>query len=97
MYSIFLTKQVARESKKRGQKFKKEIAGILLILKSNPHPFRSEQLSGELSFIRSYHFSFSGTAYRLAYLVDEKGKTLTVVLVGPRENFYKILKQKLRS
>lgn len=96
MYNVFLTKQAAKECKKRGQKFKKEIAEILLKLKINPHPSQSEQLSGELNFIRSYHFSFSGTACRLAYLVDEKEKTLTVIMVGPRENFYKILKQKLK-
>lgn len=95
MYSVFLTKQVAKESKKRGQKFKTEIAGILLKLKFNPHSPKSEQLSGELNFIYSYHFNSSGSAYCLAYLINEKEKTITVVMVGPRENFYKILKQKI--
>lgn len=95
MYSVFLTKQAAKESRKRGHKFKKELAEILVKLKSNPHPPKSEQLSGELNFIYSYHFNFSGTAYRLAYLVSKQEKILTVIMVGPRENFYKTLKQKI--
>lgn len=95
MYQVFLAKQVSKESKKRGQKFKKTLAEILQELGSNPRSSRSEQLSGELNFIWSYHFSFSAVAFRFAYIIDEKHKRLTVIMVGPRENFYKILKQKI--
>lgn len=95
MYQVFLTKQVSKESKKRGHKFKNELATILQKLSANPFPHSAERLSGELNFIYSYHFNFSGSAYRLAYLVNEKEKTITLVMVGPRENFYKTLKQKI--
>lgn len=95
MYEVFLTKQVVKESKKRGQKFKKQLAAILAELEMDPHPSKAEQLSGELNFIWSYHFTFSAVYYRLAYTIDERQKRLTVIMVGPRENFYKILKQKI--
>lgn len=95
MFQVFLTKQVVKEDKKRGEKFKKEVIDTLQKLKVNPFPPQSQRLSGELRFVYSYHFNFSGTAFRLAYQVDEKEKTITVLMVGPRENFYQILKQRL--
>lgn len=95
MYQVFVTRSVVKESKKRGKAFQKQVTHILEKLSSSPHPFHSEQLTGELEFVYSYHFNFTGTAFRLAYTIDEKEKRLTFVLLGPRENFYKTLKQKL--
>lgn len=95
MYQVFVTKQVAKESKKRGAKFKDEVVTILNQLVSDPKPANTEILSGTLSFIYSYHFNFSGVAYRLAYQIDEEKKTVTALLVGPRENFYEKLRRKL--
>lgn len=95
MYKIFLTKSVAREGKKRGAKFKKVLADILQKLRIDPLPSQTERLSGELQFLYSYHFNFAGTAFRIAYIIDQQAKKLTVVMVGPRENFYKILRQKI--
>ncbi|MCJ7740437.1 type II toxin-antitoxin system RelE/ParE family toxin [Candidatus Microgenomates bacterium] len=94
MYKIFLTKQVAKECKKRGVGFKKEVVKILQTLQNDSSPTQSEKLSGNLSSCRSYHFNFAGTAYRLAYQIDEEAKIITAIMIGPRENFYKILKQK---
>jgi len=95
MYQIFLTKQSIKECRKRGDKFKKEMAGILQKLATNPYLPQTSQLSGDLRFIYSYHFNYSGTAFRLAYTVNEREKTVTVLMLGPRKNFYQILKQKL--
>lgn len=97
MYNIFITKEAVKQCKKQGKVFKKEVSKILLSLKANPNPPQTEKLTGELKYIYSYHFSFGGTAFRLCYLVNTPEKTLTVIMVGPRENFYKILKQKLSS
>lgn len=94
MYQVFLTKQVVKESKRRGSKFKKIVGAISQTLAQDPHPIASEQLSGELRHIWSYHFNFSGSAYRLAYLIDGKLKSITILMLGPRENFYKSLRQK---
>lgn len=95
MYKIYLTKQVVKEIRRRGEKFKKKINNILQILINNPNPRQSDTLSGEVKFIHSFHFNFSGTMFRLAYVVDEENKRITVVLIGPRENFYQILRKKL--
>lgn len=96
MYKVFLTKQVEKEVKKQGKQFKIKLSTVLQRLSLDPFPSKTERLSGELKFIYSYHFSYSGTAFRLAYIVDEKEKRLTIIMIGPRENFYKILKQKLK-
>jgi len=95
MYKIYLGKQAVKVIKRRGEKFKKKINNILQLVTKNPNPAQSERLSGELSFIHSLHFNFAGTMFRLAYVVDEKAKRITIVLIGPRENFYSILRQKL--
>lgn len=95
MYQIFLTKEAVKQCKKQGKVFKKEVSKILIQLKDDPFPPRTEKLTGELKYIYSYHFGFTGTAFRLCYLINEKEKTVTVIMVGPRENFYKILKQKI--
>ena len=95
MYKIFVVKEVEKRCKKQGKAFKVEISKILLKLQVNPFLPQAEQLSGQLNFIYSYHFNFSGTSYRLCYTVNKQEKLITIILVGPRENFYKILKQKL--
>lgn len=97
MYQIFLTKTSVKEINKRGKIFKEEITEILRRLAFHPYPQQAEKLTCEMRFSWSYHFSFSGCAYRLAYTINEKEKTLTVIMAGPRENFYKSLRQKIKS
>lgn len=95
MYQIFLTRQADKECKKRKSQFKEKVMNILNILRTNPFPSQSERLTGELNFLYSFHFSFRGTAFRLVYSVEEMKKVITVIMIGPRENFYRTLKQKL--
>ncbi|OGF99415.1 hypothetical protein A3D78_00605 [Candidatus Gottesmanbacteria bacterium RIFCSPHIGHO2_02_FULL_39_14] len=96
MYQIFLTKNAAKEIKKQGKQFKTKAFEILQNLALDPTPPLAERLTGELDFIYSYHFSFAGTSFRLAYTIDKKNISITVITVGPRENFYKILRQKFK-
>ncbi|OGG21256.1 hypothetical protein A3D03_02695 [Candidatus Gottesmanbacteria bacterium RIFCSPHIGHO2_02_FULL_40_13] len=95
MYQVYISKSAAKAGKKQGKAFVIKIGTILTQLSKNPIPGQAERLSGEFNFLHSYHFTYNGTAFRLCYKVDEEAKTITVVLIGPRENFYKILKQKL--
>ena len=95
MYNVYITKEAVKQCKKQGKAFKIEVSKILVQLGENPILPQTEKLTGELKYIYSYHFNYTGTAFRLCYLINEKEKTLTVIMVGPRENFYKILKQKL--
>lgn len=95
MYQILITRSTEKEIKKRGGNFKKEVKGLTDKLTKDPHPSQAKRLTGELNFIFSYHFTFSGSAFRLAYTVDVKKNAITIVMVAPRENFYKILQRKL--
>ena len=74
MYQIFLTKNAAKEIKKQGKQFKKKASEILQNLALDPTPPLAERLTGELDFIYSYHFSFAGTSFRLAYTIDKNHK-----------------------
>lgn len=59
-------------------------------------PYQFEKLQGVLHTCRSYHFTFKGIHYRIAYTIDEGAKSATVVLVGTRESFYKKLERIFR-
>jgi mRNA interferase RelE/StbE len=95
MYRILITHEAEKEIKKQGQPFKVKIEAILQELCLNPYPPQTEKLSGVLGFLYSLHFSHSGTAFRLAYQVNKTEKTITIVQIGPRENFYEKLRRKL--
>ena len=95
MYQISLTKEAAKETKKRGRLFHQKITNILMVLKTNPYPHQSERFSGKLNFIHSYHFNFTGSSFRLCYKVNESDHNIIILMIGPRENFYNKLMQKL--
>lgn len=59
------------------------------ILKTNP--LKGEALKGKHRFLRSLHFNFQGTAYRLIYQVLPKTTTVVVRLAASRENIYRKL------
>ncbi|MCP4131463.1 MAG: type II toxin-antitoxin system mRNA interferase toxin, RelE/StbE family [bacterium] len=65
---------------------------ILLILEA---PFEGEELSGDLSGIFSYHFRKNKIDYRISYIINEKKKVVYILMIGKRENFYKLLKKRL--
>jgi mRNA-degrading endonuclease RelE of RelBE toxin-antitoxin system len=56
---------------------------------------QGELLVGDLSGIRSYHFTFSGQQYRIAYLFEEQSYTVFVLMIGKRSEFYATLKQRV--
>ena len=58
-------------------------------------PYNSEQLIGNLSGIYSYHFRKLKTEYRICYFIDEEKETVYILMIGKRENFYKILQRRL--
>lgn len=95
MYQVYLSKSAAKAGKKQGKAFVIKIGTILTQLSKTPIPGQAERLSGEFNFMYSYHFTNNGNAFRLCYKADDEVKKITVVLIGPRENFYKILKQKI--
>jgi len=53
--------------------------------------------TGDLAGVRVHKFGFLGTLYLLAYEVDEGAKLIYIYAVGGHENFYRDLKQYLKS
>jgi len=84
-----------RRYKKFDPLLKKKIKGEANKLSEDPH--RYEELKGPLSGIRSYHFDYSKTQYRIAYRILEDKKEIEVVLVKSREGFYQILRRIIKS
>ena len=95
MYTVVVSSRASKEIRKRGKNFKEKIAPIVNLLEADPKTFGSEQLSGMLDAVYSYHFSYGGVRYRLAYIVNEETKVVSIILVAPRENFYKKLQRML--
>ena len=57
------------------------------------NPDIGEQKKGNLSWLRVYKFKVSGQLTLLGYNVERTDKTvLTLVSIGPHENFYRDLK-----
>ena len=51
----------------------------------------------DLSGVLVHKFRLAGQLYLLAYLVDEEEEVVTLLALGGRENFYRDLKQYLKS
>lgn len=93
MYTVHFSRSSAKEIRKRGTKFKEKIKNIATKLSNDPFLLEVEKLKKPFPSVYSYHFSFVGSAYRLAFTVDKDKGNVYVVLVAPRENFYKKLKK----
>jgi addiction module RelE/StbE family toxin len=61
------------------------------------NPEKGEPLTGDLGGISSYHLKFIGQGYRIAYIVDENAKTIFVLMIGKRGEFYKLLKRRIKN
>lgn len=85
MEIIFL-RQAHRFIKKADKPLKERIREEVLRIGENPKI--GESLTGKLKNLRSHHFSFVQTQYRIAYTIKDD---LIVVAIGTRENFYRDL------
>jgi mRNA-degrading endonuclease RelE of RelBE toxin-antitoxin system len=85
MEIIFL-RQAHRFVKKADSPLKEKIREEVLKIGENPKI--GNPLTGKLKKLRSHHFSFTGTQYRVAY---EVRGNLIIVAIGSRENFYRDL------
>ncbi len=85
MKIIFL-RQAHRFIKKADQPLKDKIKEE--VLKIADQPKIGEQLSGKLKNLRSHHFRFVRTQYRIAYTIKNN---LIIITIATRENFYRDL------
>ena len=86
---------VKRDLKKLDKGVVREIYDIHLenILQE---PCRGEDLHGDLEGVSSYHFRMNKVDYRIAYSIEEDKNIVYFLMVGKRENFYEILRRRLR-
>ena len=94
-YQVFMAPSAHRRYKKFDpllkQKIKEEANNLL------EDPYCYEELKGPLRGIRSYHFAYGKTQYRIAYRILEEKKEIEVVLVKSRESFYQTLRRIIKS
>lgn len=60
-------------------------------------PTLGEAKTGDLAGIRVLKFGYYGHLYLIAYEVDEENEQIFIYAVGGHENFYRDLKQYLKS
>ena len=92
MYQIIVERKVEKFIKKLPPKHQVQVKKYILNLQENPIPHDSKLL-------KNYELIRRGDSgeYRIIYTVDEKIKTVYVILVGKRngEEVYRILKNLL--
>lgn len=93
-YQIIMAPSAHRLYKKFSPALQERVKEEAKRLAENPHQY--EELEGPLRGIRSYHFHFENTQYRIAYRVREDAFRIEIVLVKSRQNFYEILRRILK-
>ncbi|MEW6108881.1 MAG: type II toxin-antitoxin system mRNA interferase toxin, RelE/StbE family [Nitrospirota bacterium] len=94
MFELKAIKTVKKDLKSLHPKLAKEIKSQHF-KKIKESPFESFELGYSFKGLRSYHFNFEGTSYRIIYEVFEKDRLVVVIMIGKRENFYEKLKRRL--
>lgn len=85
---ILFLRQAHRFIKKANPPLKEKIKEEVLKIVANPQI--GGTLKGKLKPLRSHHFHFSKTQYRIAYKIQDD---LIIIVVGSRENFYRNLEK----
>lgn len=93
MFELKAIKAVKKDLKSLHPKLTEEIKSCHF-KKIKEFPHQSSELGYSFKGLKSYHFNFEGTAYRIVYEVFEKDKLVVVILIGTRENFYERLKRR---
>ena len=70
---------------------KRDLDKTIKLLSQNP--LAGDLKKGDLNMVRVYKFKMVNHPMLLAYLYDESEKALTLLALGPHENFYRDLKK----
>ncbi len=94
MYKDEYNPQVKKDLKKIDTPIRKKIKNEFIpeILEN---PEIGVNLTGDLSGIRSYHFTYARQQYRIAYIVNEDDKIVFIQMVAKRGDFYTFLKRRI--
>ena len=60
-------------------------------------PYAAPPLHSPFEGLRSHHFQFRNTQYRIAYRIHEDKRQVEIVLVKSREGFYEVLGRLIRQ
>jgi addiction module RelE/StbE family toxin len=94
MYRDQYHPKVKKDLKKLDKRLRQDIE-TLHIPAILERPEQGEELVGDLSGLRAYHFKYQKQAYRIAYVLDETAGMVFVMMIGKRENFYTVLKRRI--
>jgi mRNA interferase RelE/StbE len=87
-YRIELTRSVTKELSRLSNKLHDRVVSQLRSFESEPRPANAEKLTG----IDAYKFRVGDL--RIIYQIDDKAKTVRIVMVDDRKQVYKRLKRK---
>ena len=95
MFQVFITSSAKKAAKKLPKDVRIEIVSLCedYIIK---HPFDAEKLQKPLDECRSLHFKLNNVHYRIAYRIVKDEQRIDIILVGTRENFYRMLRRVLK-
>ena len=95
MYRI----EIANAVKSDVRKLDKRLQGLIgeeHFTNIEKDPFKAVPLLYEFKGLWSYHFSYKGTQYRIAYEIYPEQRIVLVIMVGSREGFYQTLRRRAR-
>ena len=81
----------AKTVKKLRANAKRDLDSAIKELMKNP--MAGDLKKGDLSNVRVYKFKMVNQLTLLAYMYDEDNKIITLIAIGPHENFYRDLKR----
>ncbi|MBF0503227.1 MAG: type II toxin-antitoxin system RelE/ParE family toxin [Candidatus Riflebacteria bacterium] len=85
----------AQKDLKRLWKIREEVVAALLNLEKTPD--KGHDLAQDLQGILALEFPIKGSGqFRAAYLMVEEDETCTVIAIGPHENFYDLVRTRLK-
>ncbi len=92
-HRIIWTRKAATQYQKADPPIKKLVARKIDLLIKDPSVFPF--LSGNLSGLQKLKFNTLSGEYRIVFSFVKKEKTVVIVFMGTRENFYKALQRYL--
>lgn len=93
-WRVFITPAADRAVKILPQKVQDFVLKNFSV-QAKENPFIGEQLSGPLSWLRSFHFSIGGKPYRIAYELKQKEQKVVIHYADYRGGFYERLRRLL--
>ncbi len=94
MFQIKSIRAVRKDLKRLSNEVVKEIETIHF-RNIREAPFQAEELGYIFRGLRSYHFHYKNTSYRIVYEIFEKDELIVVIMIGSRESFYEKLKRRI--